>query len=122
MSDPATPDTPDTPTGADETPVELQDPTTKTHSDQTDGQHEDGGKNAIWVRLLHIIILGLGFWIAEALLGLFTLLQFGWMLFTKEKNMRIAEAGDSIATWLSATVRFLTGASDDKPFPFSDLR
>ena len=96
-------------------PVALEEPET------TETAPEADEKNAIWMRLLHIVILGFGFWLAEMLMILFTILQFGWMLFAKEKNPRLATAGEAIGNWMRDVVRFFTGASEEKPFPFRDL-
>ena len=46
------------------------------------------------------------------------LIQFGWMLFTGGPNVWLRGFGASLAVWIADTTRFLSAASDDKPFPW----
>ena len=57
--------------------------------------------------------------LAQTVLGICTILQFLWMLFAKERNATIARFGQGIAHWLAVTARFLTGESDERPFPWT---
>lgn len=70
----------------------------------------------IWMRGLWTLVL---FGIAETVVVIATLLQFGWMLFKREKNLQIAAFGVSLGNWLGKTARFQTGQSDEKPFPWT---
>lgn len=76
----------------------------------------------IWLRALHMIIFAFLFGVAEALLAVMALFQFLWMLFTKKRNPSIAQFGDQVSQWLRDVGRFQTGATDDKPFPWSDSK
>jgi len=73
----------------------------------------------IWMRGLWTLILFLLFGVAEMLVVVTAILQFGWMLFGKEKNAFIAGFGLSLGKWLAKTARFQSGASDEKPFPWT---
>ena len=75
----------------------------------------------IWMRGLFMLILAFMFGIAEFILGAFAILQFLWMLFAKERNKFLADAGQAIGAWLHAVAQFQTGATDEKPFPWRSL-
>ena len=72
----------------------------------------------IWMRGLSMIVFAVFFRLAELVLMVAALVQFFWMLNKKEKNMMLADFGESLARWQARTTRFLSGASDDKPFPW----
>jgi hypothetical protein len=72
----------------------------------------------VWMRglfmLLFIIGLGIGQWLLNAL----AIVQFLWLLFTREPNPALAGFGHSLSIWLAEVGRFLTCASEEKPFPW----
>lgn len=72
----------------------------------------------IWMRGLMMLILALMFGLAETVLGVVAVVQFLWMLFTKEKNALLVEFGTDLGKWLEAVARFQSGATEDKPFPW----
>ncbi len=75
----------------------------------------------IWLRGLWTLILFALFGIAELLVIAAAILQWGWMLFAKERNPQIAALGRRLGAWLAKTARFQTGESDEKPFPWTRL-
>ena len=76
--------------------------------------------NNLWLHGLIMLVLVLLVNLAQTILGLCATLQFFWMLFARERNPGIARFGEDIAHWLAATSRFLTGATDERPFPWTD--
>ena len=60
-----------------------------------------------------------GFTVGQWLLNLLALVQFLWLLFARAPNEFLARFGSSLAIWLADVGRFLTCATDDKPFPWS---
>jgi hypothetical protein len=72
----------------------------------------------VWMRglfmFLFMITFGLGVW----LLNFLAIVQFLWLLFAREPNQLIARFGNSLSVWLAEIGRFLTGATEDKPFPW----
>ena len=72
----------------------------------------------VWMRglfmLLFIIALRVGQW----LLNFLAIVQFIWLLAAREPNQFIARFGNSLSTWLAEIGRFLTCATEDKPFPW----
>lgn len=92
------------------------------HFDEEPMMQPEPGENDmpenIWMRGLYMVILAVLFGIAETLLALSALVQFGWMLFTKEKNGFIAEFGADLGRWMRDVAAFQTGQTEDKPFPW----
>lgn len=91
-------------------PVELQEPS-------SGGAKFDPPKG-IWMRGLMMLILALMFALAEMILGVIAVVQFLWMLFTKEKNPLLRDFGVDLGEWMAAVARFQAGATDKKPFPW----
>ena len=85
------------------------------------GHEKLGDDYSIWMRGLHMIIFAILFGIAEMVLVAFAILQFLWMLFTKERNGFLADTGSDIGGWLRDVTRFQTAATDEKPFPWRRL-
>ena len=85
----------------------------------TDGRGEFERPENIWLRGLWMLILVILFGVAEGVLLVTAILQFGWMLFAKERNRFIAEFGENLGRWLRKTARYQSGASDEKPFPWT---
>lgn len=77
---------------------------------------------SVWLRGLWMLVLAVLFGIAETVLLAAAVIQFLWMVFAKEKNRFIADFGKDLSAWLSKTARFQTGASDEKPFPWSSWK
>ncbi len=91
-------------------PVELKEP-------DEGGQSFDPPKG-IWMRGLLMLVLAAMFALAETVLAVLALVQFLWMLFTKEKNSLLVDFGVDLGEWMAATARFQSGATEDKPFPW----
>ncbi len=75
--------------------------------------------NNLWLHGLIMLVLVMLVNLAQTILALCATLQFFWMLFARERNPGIARFGEGIAHWLAATSRFLTGAADERPFPWT---
>ena len=82
-----------------------------------EGMEQSENRN-IWMRGLFMIIFAILFGIAETVLLVIAIIQFFWMLFAKEKHDGLASFGVSLANWAAAVVRFQTGVSEEKPFPW----
>jgi len=74
---------------------------------------------SIWLRGLWMLVVLVLFGLAQSVLGAAALVQFFWMLLSGHRNQPLAEFGDGLANWMAKATRFQTGASDDKPFPWS---
>ena len=72
----------------------------------------------VWMRGLFMLLFMMGFAIGQWLLNFLSIVQFLWLLFAREPNEFLARFGNSLAIWLAEIGRFLSCASDEKPFPW----
>ena len=76
--------------------------------------------DAFWLKTLYLI----GFFIVYRVLDLVILLlgavQWGFRLLTGEANRELASFGGSLGTYVGEIIHYLSGASEEKPFPFKD--
>lgn len=77
-----------------------------------------GGTRPVWMRGLIMLFFIFFFGIAQTVLFTLAVIQFLWMLIKSERNVFVASVGRSLAAWLSDTARFLTGDTEEKPFPW----
>ncbi len=80
----------------------------------------DSGKRQLWVRLIYMLIIALLWHVAEAVLGVVAIIQFIIALAQNKPNERLVAFGRSLARYLQQMAAFLTFASEEIPFPFSD--
>lgn len=66
-----------------------------------------------------MVILAILVNVAHWLLCCCAVVQFLWMAFARERNAALAEFGEGIANWFAIAARFLSGAADARPFPWS---
>ncbi|HEY7550577.1 MAG TPA: DUF4389 domain-containing protein [Hyphomicrobiaceae bacterium] len=71
-----------------------------------------------WKRGLFMLLFAIAFGISHVVLNVVAIVQFLWLLFTGAPNRFLARFGQSFSSWLAETARFVTCASDDKPFPW----
>ncbi len=74
--------------------------------------------NEIWKRGLLMLLFALAFAAAQMVLNAVTVIQFIWLLAKRERNGQLAVFGKSLGLWLSEAAAFMSGATDDKPFPW----
>ena len=77
-------------------------------------------ERATWSRGLFMLLFGIVFWIAEFLLAMAAVFQFGFVLFTGKANERLLSFSGDLSCLFYQLVRYLTFQSDERPFPFSD--
>jgi Flp pilus assembly protein TadB len=73
----------------------------------------------LWLHGLFMLVLVVLVQLAQTILGVCAVFQFCWMLFAKERNVRVARFGAGLAHWLAVSARFVTGGADERPFPWS---
>ena len=98
-------------------PVDLDEP--ENRKDRGDDGSSFEVPEGLWMRGLMMLILALLFALAETILGVVAVVQFVWMMFTKEKNGLLMDFGHDLGEWMGAVARFQSGASEDKPFPWA---
>jgi hypothetical protein len=72
----------------------------------------------VWKRGLFALLLLVAFSVGQFVMNVVALAQFLWLLVAGEPNRLLQSFGGSLASWLGETARFVTGASEDKPFPW----
>lgn len=76
----------------------------------------------LWMRLINMIIISIMLSFASSLLGLMTIAQFIVMLANKRQpNLQLAEIGTTLGVWMAKAARYQTGASEVKPWPWTEL-
>lgn len=85
-------------------------------------QFEPDEKDNLLLRLLFILIIAFMISISQTILGAVTVIQYVIMLLNKgEPNERLADFGTGLGIWIAKAVRYQTGASDVKPWPWTEL-
>jgi hypothetical protein len=72
----------------------------------------------VWKRGLFMLLFAIAFSIGQIVLNAMAVVQFVWLLVTRERNEYLAHFGASLSNWFAEVARFQSGASDDKPFPW----
>lgn len=109
-------DLPETGETIDAEPVELEEPEAADEETAATGRAE---VQAIWLRGLWMLLFAMLIALGRTLLGALTVLQFLWLLFTRERNVAIADFGASLAQWFQDVARFQVADTEEKPFPFA---
>ena len=80
----------------------------------------DKGNSDVWKRGLFMLLFMIAFGIGQTLLNVLAVVQFLWLLFTKEPNQVLQRFGRSLSAWLAAAALFLCCDTDQKPFPWTE--
>ena len=72
-----------------------------------------------WLRFIYLVVFGIAFYLSILLTFATSVFQFLAKLFSGSSFDGLAEFGDNLASYQSQVTRFLTFASDEKPFPFA---
>ena len=72
----------------------------------------------VWKRGLFMLLFAIAFGIGQMVLNTVAVVQFIWLLATRQPNEYLARFGASLSNWFAEVSRFQSGASDDKPFPW----
>jgi len=73
-----------------------------------------------WARCLHMLIFAAIFWVAKMVFWAVVVLQFGFLLFTGQRNQGLQTFADDLTHYIYAILRFLSFGTEDKPFPFNE--
>lgn len=77
-------------------------------------------KRSLWVRMLLMLLMGLAFHIAVTILGALALVQLLFAAISDGPNERLQHFGRSLGQYLRQITDFVSFASEELPFPFSD--
>ncbi len=74
-----------------------------------------------WLRFVYLVMFGIVFYLCSLLAFATSVFQFLSKLFSGSVFEGLTEFGDNLAAYLSQVIRYMTFASEDKPFPFAPL-
>jgi hypothetical protein len=77
-------------------------------------------KRSIWLRALLMILMAMAFHLATMLIGVLAVVQFVLALVSDAPNTRLCTLGQSLGRYLRQIVDFVSFATEEVPFPFSD--
>ncbi|PIE12592.1 MAG: hypothetical protein CSA70_08785 [Rhodobacterales bacterium] len=90
----------------------------RLHGEQFEPEQGDG----LMIRIVYLVLLWLMFSVSQTILWVIMLVQLAIMALNKgESNENLAEFGTDLGVWMAKAVRYMTGASDVKPWPWSDI-
>ncbi len=72
-----------------------------------------------WTRGLFMLLFLIIYQIAEVVAVAVVLIQFVFVLFTREPNERLLELGDDLSDYIYQVWQYLTMNSEERPFPFA---
>ena len=80
----------------------------------------DDTKHNIWLRGLIMLLMGLAYQVTGTMVFIVTIIQFVIRVLNDVPNVRLLSFGRSLGRYLQQIVYFLTFASEEIPFPFSN--
>ena len=72
-----------------------------------------------WGRGLFMLLFAVIQWVSKTVLVISVIIQFGFVLFSCEKNERILNFSKELSKFLYEIFMFLTFNTETKPFPFT---
>lgn len=86
------------------------------------GEQPQMPRDGMVLRFLYMVLIWLMLNLANTVLGVATLIQLAIMALNKgAPNERLAEFGTDLGIWMAKAARFQTGASEVKPWPWTEL-
>jgi Domain of unknown function (DUF4389) len=76
------------------------------------------GSKEIWKRGLFMLLFAIAFGFAQMVLNMIAIVQFIYLLATRQPNEYLARFGGALSIWLADVAGFQSCATDEKPFPF----
>ena len=76
------------------------------------------GSKDIWRRGLFMLLFAIAFGFAQMVLNVIAIVQFIYLLATRQPNEYLGRFGGSLSIWLADVAGFQSCATDEKPFPF----
>ncbi len=76
--------------------------------------------DAFWLKTLYLLLFFLVSRLVGLLVLLLTVVQWGFQLATGQPNAELARFGDSLGQYASQIIHYLSGTSEQKPYPFQD--
>ena len=73
-----------------------------------------------WLRLLFMLVFAAVLQVASIVMWILVIAQFIFSLITGADNPQLRKFGHELSVHIFDTLKFLTYASEEKPFPFAD--
>jgi hypothetical protein len=73
-----------------------------------------------WLRLVFMLLFAAILQVASIVMWILVIAQFLFSLITGADNINLRQFGYSLSIYIFHTLKFLTYASEEKPFPFAD--
>ena len=73
-----------------------------------------------WLRLVFMLIFAAILQVASIVMWILVIVQFLFSLIAGADNINLRQFGHSLSIYIFHTLKFLTYASEEKPFPFAD--
>ncbi|MFN7004056.1 MAG: DUF4389 domain-containing protein [Roseinatronobacter sp.] len=82
----------------------------------------DKSEEPLWKRLVFMLIIAAMISVAQSLLFLIAVVQFIILLIDqRQPNERLADFGCMVGAWVAKAARYMSIATDAKPWPFKDM-
>lgn len=78
------------------------------------------GSADFWIRLVYILLFAVAWQVTELLLVALIILQIAARILAGKPDERLAGFGNSLSQYAWQIGRFVTGASEEKPWPFME--
>jgi hypothetical protein len=86
------------------------------------GEQPAAAADPLLLRLVYMVLIWAMLSLASTVLTVATVLQFVLMALNgRRPNERLAEFGTDLGIWIAKAARFQTGASEVKPWPWTEL-
>jgi hypothetical protein len=72
-----------------------------------------------WLRFIYLVVISIAFYLSIMLTFATAIFQFLARLFSGSSFTGMAEFGENLSIYHRQVTRFLTFASDERPFPFA---
>ena len=73
-----------------------------------------------WLRLIFMLLFAAVLQVASIIMWILVIAQFIFSLLTGEDNIQLRRFGHALSIYIFDILKFLTYASEEKPFPFAD--
>lgn len=82
----------------------------------------DKSEEPLWKRLVFMLIIAAMISVAQSLLFLIAVVQFIILVIDqRQPNERLADFGCMVGAWVAKAARYMSIATDAKPWPFKDM-
>lgn len=98
----------------------VEESTNEIEEKSPESPPESSSRKETWIRLLYVFLFMILYGIAEVVLGVIVIVQFGFKLITLETNKNLLDFSIGLNKYIYGILQFMTFNSDEKPYPFSD--